>query len=140
MFSLCTVALMIGFASMAQAQDRPYDDKGELWWTNLNAQLAEGLKSPIRDVKVQTMRHIIFFAANYPDKADMRLSVPQLLDIYDNDDKEELRVLALAAIDAIGEDYAMRYLVDRVEQERSAKVERLTRSVLAAYYNGGDAG
>lgn len=134
------LVLMLGFASVAQAQDRPYDDKDEVWWGRLEMQLADALESPISQVKVQTMRHIIFFAANYPDKVDMGLSVPKLLDIYDYGEKEELRVLALAAIDAVGEEYAMQHLVAKVEREKSKRVHRLTMAVLADYYNEKDAG
>lgn len=143
--SASVLAIVMGCTSVAMAQNalRPYADRDAEWWDNLELQLSEALKSPIEQVKVQTIRHIIFFSATYPDMAHMDRTVPQLLELYDTSDKEGLRVLSLAAIDAIGNDYAMRYLISRVEQEKSERVQRLTKAVLADYYkakNGRDAG
>ncbi len=137
---IAALLLALGMASTLQAQDRPYEDKDDAWWGRLEMQFASALESPIPQVKVQTMRHIIFFAANYPDKVDMGLSVPTLLDIYDYAAREDLRVLALAAIDAVGDEYAMQHLTARVERETSARVHRLTMAVLAGYYGARDTG
>ena len=129
-------ALALTITLPAAAQDKPYDHKPAEWWSNLEAQLADNLNSPIDQVRAQSIRHIIFFAANYSEKAEFSDSVPGLLGIYDNDGNEKFRVLALAAIDAIGSGPAMEYLAQRIDQEESERVQRMMVALLSHYYNG----
>lgn len=129
-------ALALTIALPAAAQTKPYDHKPAEWWSNLEAQLADNLDSPIDQVRAQSIRHIIFFSANYAEKARFNDAVPALLGIYDYDGNEKFRVLALAAIDAIGSGPAMEYLAQRVEQEESQRVQRMMVALLSNYYNG----
>ena len=55
------------------------------------------------------------------------------LDIYETDDNEGLRILALTSLNAIGHRSIMMYLSDTVQRESSPRVRALTLAALADY-------
>ncbi|MEM1125904.1 MAG: hypothetical protein AAGI71_04580 [Bacteroidota bacterium] len=136
---LSAFALMLTIGVNTAAAQGPYAEKSDAWWAQLGDQLTESINSPVEQVKVQTIRHIIFFSANHSDKVNLDGTVPVLLRMYDGSADEKHRVLALAAIDAIGSNSAMEYLAQQVETERSEKVQRMMVAMLNNHFNGGGA-
>ena len=132
---LTAVVMLLGPLS-AQAQTPLFDEKPALWWRNLEVQLISTVDSEIEQIQVGSMQHIIFFATYYGDHVAFDDAVPDLLDLYASDRSDALRTLALVALHAIDSEYGMRELRTLVKSERSERVQRLARTVLAEHYNG----
>ncbi len=100
-------------------------------WRHLSRQLTRSLDSPVAQIRQEAMQHINFFATHYGDRVDFTSAVPELLRIYDADATEGYRIMALAALHAIGDEGAMQYLRQAVQWERSERVRKLTLAALA---------
>ena len=130
---LFAVAVLFGSTAPALAQDTDLATKDASEWKQLSHQLVESLASPILQVKQGTLQHINFFATYHKDDVDLTVAVPKLIDIYETDDNEGLRILALTSLHAIGDRSTMMYLSDIVQREASPRVRALTLAALADY-------
>ena len=131
------VALMVALAMPANAQtQRQLDNKNDLWWNALELQLANNLDSPVAKIQEAALQHIVFFANNYSDKVDFTDLTPEIMAMYENDELEAKRTLALVALSAIGNEQTMIRLFDLVKNEQSKRIHDLTLAVLAEYYGG----
>ena len=83
--------------------------------------------------QVESLQHVIFFASNYNDKVDFSPAVPELLEIFETEQNDDIRTLALMALRATGDRTAMERLSTVLQNEDSARIARLTRAVLADY-------
>ena len=127
------VALAGTAPAFAQNADSRYATMNGLQWKQLSQQLTLSLDSPIAQIKLETLQHVNFFATYYSDKIDLTEAVTTLIDIYENDREEGLRILALTSLHALGDRSVMMYLSDVVQTEQSPRVRRLTLAALAEY-------
>ena len=104
------------------------------WWKTLRKEHTRLLDSPDAKLKERALQNIIFFANTYPDHVDFRRAVSKLYKIYQRDDNEAYRILALAALGAIGDRNVMELLREDVSVEQSERVRKHTLYVLADYY------
>ena len=130
------IAFALALPLQAQAQNHPLQNRGPVWWTQLEMQLAHSLEQPVEQVQDETLQHIIFFASNYQDKIDLEELTPRLLELYEQKNNEARRTMALVALHAIGEEMSMRRLAQLVEEEPAGSIRNITLAVLADYYKG----
>ncbi len=116
----------------AHAQ-RTLDAKDGAWWDQLETQVTTAINSPVEQIQVESLQHVIFFASNYNDKVDFSPAVPELLEIFETEQNDDIRTLALMALRATGDRTAMERLSTVLQNEDSARIARLTRAVLADY-------
>lgn len=82
------------------------------------------------EVRASDMQEIIFFASMYGEEIDFRASVSQLLDVYEHHADMQFRLLAAAALHAIGDPYGMEGLWEALEHESSPRVRHVTQAAL----------
>lgn len=136
-----TTCLMVGLLSVAltapafaQASKQLVTPEGPSWWAqNLGEQLAALLDSPVEASKQQGLQHCLHFGSLYSHEIDLSAAVPKLLEIYDKDPVEGYRIMALSALHEIGDPESMFVLLERVNQETSPRVRRLTLATLVSY-------
>lgn len=132
---LFVAAIALGSAAPALAQqtESSFATKTPAQWEQLSRQLVASLDSPVLQVRQGALQHINFFATNLRDQIDLDEAVPKLIDIYETDTNEGLRILALTGLHAIGDASVMRYLSETVRTETSPRVRALTLAALADY-------
>jgi hypothetical protein len=114
-------------------------DMDEAWWSELSEYLSRPFSEPEGDVE-QAMGKIIFLSTMYPDKVNFRHVTSDLYNVYRFDRREDHRIMALAALYAIGDENAMRLLAYRgpfatyAPWETSDWVRRMTAAAVAQYY------
>lgn len=77
------------------------------WVENFGQQLTASLESDSPKIRELALRHIIYFASFYGDNLDLSDAVPTLLDLYRNDDDADVRLYAIVALHAIGDERGM---------------------------------
>ncbi len=131
LFLFVTFALIPTPSAYAQ---NALDDKSEAWWDNLEAQITQSLDSPVEQIRDESLQNLIFFSTNYGDRVDFTYAVDKIFDIYENAPLEARRTLALVALHAVGNEYAMQRLSRVVETEPSARIQKHAQAVLADFY------
>lgn len=96
----------------------------------LNADLIN--KSEVR--KAQALKEVVYIANQHGQGIDFRRTASRLYEVYRYDRNESYRVMALAALHAIGRKNSMKLLYQHVPFERSPRVRRQTVAALADYY------
>lgn len=81
------------------------------------------------------MQNLIILATQRPGPFNLRPTVPALLDIYARDADESQRIMAVAALSAIGDRYGIEEL-DRLSalERRSSREYRAGRDAVVYYY------
>ena len=121
-------------ADIGELTSQDLSDMDAAWWKSLSKANARALDSPDAPVKEQALQNIIFFATHYGKDVDFKRATTELYNIYRFDKKEAHRIMALAALHAIGRENTMRILSQHVRWERSPRVRRLTKAALVDYY------
>ncbi|ARA94556.1 MAG: hypothetical protein D6685_17270 [Bacteroidetes bacterium] len=111
-----------------------YAERSPSWWNALSRQLVLSLDKPVTQVDQQTLQNIIFFATNHADKVRLDGATQPLLWIYRTHPDDSYRLMALAALHAIGDENAMYRLYQHVERETSERVRKSTIAALNDYY------
>ncbi len=114
----------------AQAQQR-FEHQPVAWWAGLESQLISLLRSPDHAVQERALQHIIYFANHRADQVDLSRSAPIVLEIYESDTNDRRRIMALSALHALDEPFAMKRLREHVRWEQSPRLKQLTLAVLA---------
>ncbi len=109
-------------------------DMDAAWWKSFSKANARALDSPDAQVKEQALQNIIFFATHYGKDVDFKRATTELYNIYRFDKNEARRIMALAALHAMGRKNTMRILSQHVRWERSPRVRRFTKAALLDYY------
>ena len=104
------------------------------WWEALEKELILAVAQPAGEVSEVALQNIIFFADVHSGRIDLDEAVPFLLEVYRDHENEGTRVMALAALHAIGDREAMSDLRTRVAREASPRVKRLTIAALSEFY------
>ncbi len=111
------------------------EEYGPRWWDALASELVLGVARPVGEVEETALQNVIFFAEVHGKRLDLKSAVPYLLAIYRDDEREGTRIMALAALHAIGNRAAMKDLREGVALEASPRVKRLTVAALAEYFH-----
>ena len=144
-FSAFLLAALLASAPTQAAADAPTEPasvaepvdlsaKSPAWLEVLNRQMRLSLASPVASVREQTMQNIITFAAVHGEEVDLSGTADELYAIYRWDESEAHRIMALAALHAVGDEHSMQRLAQDVRLERSERVRRHAKRVLAVYY------
>ena len=104
------------------------------WWKNVRKVHTRMLGSSDERVKQRALQNIVFFTKTYRDHVDFTRAVPKLFKIYQSDENEDHRIMALAALTSIGNRDVMKLLREEVSIEKSERVRRHTLLALADYY------
>ena len=104
------------------------------WWDALASELVLALETADETSEPSALQNIIFFAEMHGKRINLKPAVPMLLDIYRDDPSEGTRIMALAALSAIGNHSAMNELREGVYRESSPRVKKLTVAALTEYY------
>ena len=110
---------MIGLSTAASAQEF-YETKGPAL--------------PYQGVRVQNIKNAIFFATFYRDRIDLSQAVKSIIAICDDESRWAEHMVALAALQVIGNGEAKQYLARRVTGEQAHEVRRMMLAVLDDYY------
>lgn len=107
-----------------------------VWVQHLGDQLEAELTSPSVAVRQQALQHIAYFASFYGDKLDLTATVPMLLDLVANDANEQVQLLAVAGLRAIGDEGAMQQLrrLATVHEPMMPRVQLVIFAALADFY------
>ena len=116
-------------APVASLETREALSKEQLAW-----QLTSMLDYDIPNIRVQALQQVIFLAHGRDRGFDFTAAVPAILSIYENETDEAFRIMALSALNEIGDAHAMQRLDARVRAEPSKRVRLLTEVVLKGYY------
>ena len=107
--------------------------KSPTWWNLLGRQLSHSIDKPRNQVSVIEMQNIIFFATTHNDKVKLKDALPSLLDIAENHENPQFRVMAVSAIHAIGHRSAMVELTRIEKKEEHSLVKRISRAAINDY-------
>ena len=124
--------LLLGLPTLAQAQDvKTYTEAQP--WRLAEVQLVQSLESPIENVRAQALRNAIIFATLYRDKVYLGNAVGAIRTLYEDEGRAN-RKLALAALQAVGNNRATTYLARHVTAEESEESRFVMASVLSDFY------
>ena len=129
-------AIALLFTNQSVAQVANFDQRSSAWWDALEQQLAHSLDQSIDQIQDETLQHVIYFASNHSDRVDLTEITPRLLDLYENDENQARRTMAIVALHAIGNDFSMRRLAELAEHEPAGSIRNITMAVLADYFSG----
>jgi hypothetical protein len=107
-----------------------YVQRTQSWWNLLGRQLTYSLDKSYEDISARELQNIVFFAYHHGEKVHLLDSIPTLMDIYRHHENEQFRIMAVAALDAIGDKAALKELQRLVKQEPSKRVQKITRAAL----------
>ncbi len=111
-----------------------YERRSKAWWNTLEHQLTLSLDVPYEQVEETALQNIIFFATHHGEKVKLNDAAARLLGIYRNHDQVTYRIMALAALHAIGDESAMQQLNQIVEDEASNRVRHVAIAALHDHY------
>jgi len=111
-----------------------YEQRSKAWWNALGRQLTLLIDVPYEQVNEPALQNIIFFAANHSEKVRLNDAVPKLTEIYLHHENVSYRMMALAALHAIGDEKTIHQLERTVRKEPSERIRKMTLAVLKDYY------
>lgn len=109
-----------------------YELRKDSWWKALNMQMLDAFNKSYKDIDEVTLQNAIYFGTHFKDKVDLTLASPKLLQVYRKHSKVEYRIMALAAIHAIGDAETMKEL-PRLAWRQQPVVKKMTRAAVADY-------
>jgi hypothetical protein len=106
-----------------------------VWVQNFGKQLRQSLTSDNTFIRQQALHHITYFATFYEEKIDFSDAVPTLVEMYREDDDANVRLHALVALYAIGDEKGMRQVRSSLYAQRwPPRLQLVTLSALVDYY------
>lgn len=125
-------------AQSADATAQPQWPQPEPVWTAIfEQQVNQLLDTPDAERQNGAMQLIVQYApvtnADGEEVFDFKFAVPDLLKVYETEPNPSRRILALSALNAIGDEAAMRTLAALVQHEPSERIRRQTLYVLSAH-------
>lgn len=112
-----------------------YEHRSAAWWNALGRQLTLTLDVPYDQVQEAALQNVIFFATQHREKVTLNDAAPKLLEVYLKHERVAFRMMALAALHAIGDEDAMQTLNQVVRQEASERVRHVTVAALHDHYH-----
>lgn len=108
-----------------QASARSANSKVD--WTQFSTNLVEALQSSHDGLQQAAMRLVI----RHGDNLDVAAAVFDVMRIYRNGDKENLRRMAVVTLANMNSDWALEFLKRSVRFERSKNIRKTIQAVLA---------
>lgn len=145
-FSALLLGGLFGLPLCGYAQnDDPSDSSSQevpqqaRWHETLGRQLAQQIASEDPAVQREALIHIIHFGRHgtslrYGEKLNLDATVPRLMELFRESENEQIRVLALAGIHAIGDTGAMETVRRHVYQEESPHMLLVELAALMDFY------
>ncbi|MBO6574255.1 MAG: hypothetical protein JJ896_02470 [Rhodothermales bacterium] len=130
------LALLVALVGSSTAFAQAYAEKDQQWWNMLEAQLVESAQSDIDQVRHEAFQHIIFFAENYDQFVNFDDAAFEIMGRFEASDSVEERLLALAALNAIGEEATISRLMEVADAESSERVRAVAAKVLLNHAAG----
>lgn len=136
---LTTLAVaMLLFTFTAQAQQMSETQPSPTvpaWVKNFGKQLKASLESPSPKIKRDALKHITYFASYYGENLDFSDAVPTLVKLYRTDDDADVRLFAVVALYAIGDEDGMQQVRASMHQQRwPARLQYVSMAALLSYY------
>lgn len=134
---LSTTVLFVGVCTV-QAQER--SDAAEeqpvpTWVRTFGQQLKSSLESDNPFIKRDALQHITYFASFYEDGIDFSDTVPTLVDLYREDDDANVRLFALVALYAIGDERGMQQVRSSIYEQRwPPRLQWVSMAALVSYF------
>lgn len=113
------------------------DDRGDSWWNALGRHLTLMVDRPQDEVDEATLQNIIYFATLHGDKIKLDDAIPGLVELYRRHEDVGMRVLALAAVHAIGDRDAIDAAYSASQQDDSELVRRVAKAAALDLGGGG---
>lgn len=105
------------------------------WVQTFGAQLRESLTAESPMIKRDALQHITYFAAFYGDHIDFSDAVPTLVRLYRQDDDADVRLFALVALYAIGDEQGMQQVRRAMyEQQWPPRLQFVTMAALVSHF------
>ncbi|MFT5144618.1 MAG: hypothetical protein ACI80V_002863 [Rhodothermales bacterium] len=101
-----------------------------VWWGALSAQLNLEAERPVEDVDQATLQNIIFFATHHRDRLDIRSAATALTEVYRAHPEPAFRMMALAALNAIGDTAGMEEVLRSYREQSSETVRNMSVAAL----------
>lgn len=139
LLTVFALVLIGSLAAPARAQIvDPVEDVSSVspgvWRTTIGEQHAKLLRSRNRATREAGMQNIITLANLHPGEFDLKPTVPALLNIYANNQNGSHRIMAVAALHAVGDKAGMDELYRLSSRERrSSKVYRVAQNAVRHY-------
>ena len=111
-----------------------YEHRSDAWWNALGRQLTLTLDGPYDQIEEAALQNVIFFAVHHREKVKLNDAAAKLLEVYRKHEQVAFRMMALAALHAIGDEDAMQKLNQIVRSETSDRVRRVTVAALHDHY------
>jgi len=130
------LAVMLLGVGIAPAQERSAEPpEPPAWVTNFGKQLKSSLESDDSQIQAQALQHITYFATYYEREIDFSDAVPTLVDLYRKDDDANVRLFALVALYAIGDEGGMEKVRRAMYgQNWPPRLQLVTLAALTSYY------
>lgn len=119
----------------ADFADLRFDELTKSEWKRLRADLIEGLRSEDSRAWEETAQKVIYLAVFQSEKVDLNRANVPLYDVYNLGRNETHRIMALAAIHAIGHHDTLAHVAQDVRLEASPRVKRLSAAAVVDYFD-----
>jgi hypothetical protein len=142
--SVIALAGLLSFfknSASAQVAQRPTDLVAEYvqndntyrsltWWKALSADLVLRTEAEADVVTPETLQNIIYFASQAPPNLDLTGAVPGLVRVFRSHPQQAYRMMALAALSAIGDPRGLEEIRDSYQTERPGTIRNMSLAVL----------
>ncbi len=133
--AILVLVLLFGLPIAAHAQDR-LSYTPETKWRYIELQLVETLESSVDGIRAQSLKNAVIYATLYRDQVDLSSAVSAIRTVYEDDERASNRKLALAALQAIGSEWAKAYVARHVPTAELEEGRLVMATVLTEYYAG----
>jgi len=99
-------------------------------WKAFSVNLVKALLSDNEGLKLAALQHVI----NYGDAVNVEAAKFEIVRLYRDHEKERVRRMAVVALGAMHDEWAIDFLKRSVEFEPSDEVRQTMQAVLASYY------
>lgn len=130
------VAAVLLSTFTVQAQERSSSPmEPPMWVKTFGKQLKGQLESDDPLIQQQALQHITYFASFYEGKIDFSDAVPTLVKLYRKDDDANVRLYALVALYAIGDEGGMEQVRNALHAQRwPPRLQLVTLAALTSHY------
>lgn len=133
-----SAALLLASAVTVQAQERSETAEEQpvpTWVKTFGKQLKGSLESDNPFIKRDALQHITYFASFYENGIDFSDTVPTLVDLYRSDDDANVRLFALVALYAIGDERGMQQVRQSMYAQRwPPRLQWVSMAALVSYF------
>lgn len=122
-------------SAMINLAEVDLDQLSKKEWRQLRREHIQALRTGTDDTWEQAAMNIIYLSVHYRDRVNFERASTSLLETYIHDRDTQHRMMALAAMHAIGDYDTMAHLSQRVRLEASPRVRHVTLAAVADYFN-----